>query len=87
MNTNEIATKADIENLLCEIRNLQKLFSTPVLERKILRSSDVRKLLNISDGTLQRLRITYSLPAQKVNGTWFYKYEDVIKMLENYENR
>jgi hypothetical protein len=81
MNANEIATKADIENLLFEIKNLQKLLSASNPERKILRSLDVRKLLHISDGTLQRLRITGSLPAQKVNGTWFYKYEDVIKML------
>lgn len=83
MNTHEIATKADIENLLSEIKNLQRLISSAKLEQKILRSSDVRTILNISDGTLQRLRITNALPSQKVNGTWFYKYEDVVKMLNN----
>lgn len=82
MNAYEIATKADIENLLCEIKTLQELLSsTSPNQRKFLRSADVRKLLNISDGTLQRLRISNSLPAQKVNGTWFYKYEDVVKMI------
>lgn len=83
MNAHEIATKADIENLLEEIKNLHKLFSIADNQRKFLRSADVRKLLNISDGTLQRLRVTNSLPAQKVNGTWFYKYEDVVKMLDS----
>lgn len=81
MTINEIATKADIDNLLREIRQIHKLLSPSNLDQKILRSSDVRKLLNISDGTLQRLRITGSIIAQKVNGTWFYKYDDVIKML------
>ena len=80
MNINEIATKADIQDLICEIRELQKLFSQSTKEQKVLRSSDVRKLLNISDGSLQRLRISGNLPASKVGGTWFYKSEDVFKM-------
>jgi len=79
MNTNDIATKADLENLLAEIK---KVISKVTPKQEILRSSDVRKLLNISDGTLQRLRESKTLPASKVNGTWFYKYEDVIKILE-----
>lgn len=83
MDINQIATKSDIENLVRAIENLQSSIATLKADQKILRSSDVRKMLNISDGTLQRLRITETIPAHKVNGTWFYKYEDVIKMLEN----
>lgn len=82
MNINDIATKSDIQNLICEIRELQKLLSESPKEKKILRSSDVRKLLNISDGSLQRLRISGAMPAQKLNGTWFYKYEDIINLLD-----
>lgn len=82
MDIHDIATKADIQNLICEIRELQKLFSKCTQEQKILRSSDVRKLLKISDGTLQRLRISGDLKARKVNGMWFYKYDDVVRMFE-----
>lgn len=81
MQLSEIATKADIEEILKAIQNLQSKLSSPQIEQKFLRSADVRKLLNISDGTLQRLRISGTLNAKKVNGTWFYKYENINKML------
>lgn len=81
MDIHEIATKKDIQDLISEIRELQKLLSQSPKEQKYLRSSDVRKLLNISDGSLQRLRISGNLPASKIGGTWFYKSEDIFKML------
>jgi hypothetical protein len=81
MNINEIATKADIEEILFAIDQLRNLLTSQKADQKFLRSADVRELLRISDGTLQRLRINKTLPASKVNGTWFYKYEDVVKML------
>lgn len=82
MNPNDIATKSDVEDIIFAIEQLRHLLTSQPLEQKYLRSNDVRKLLNISDSTLQRLRINKSLPASKINGTWFYKYADVIKMLE-----
>ena len=82
MQISEIATKHDIEDILKAIKNLHASLSSKQVEQKFLRSGDVRRLLNISDGTLQRLRITKTLVAKKVNGTWFYKSEDVYKMME-----
>ena len=82
MDINNIATKGDIEILKTELSEIKSLLKSQPTERKILRSADVRKLLNISDGTLQRLRINNTLSSHKVCGTWYYKYEDVIKMLE-----
>ena len=87
MNINEIVTKADIENLMQAIEGIRSLVATSKQEQKFLRSADVRKLLNISDGTLQRLRITNTLPAKKVNGTWFYLYDDVVKMMNGIHDR
>ncbi|HMK16625.1 MAG TPA: helix-turn-helix domain-containing protein [Chitinophagaceae bacterium] len=81
MQLSEIATKADIEEVLNAIQKLQSSLSSVQVEQKFLRSADVRRLLNISDGTLQRLRVTGTLNAKKVNGTWFYKKEDIDKML------
>lgn len=82
MNQNEIATKADIQELLNSIENLKLSLASNQAEKTFLRSADVRKMLNISDSTLQRLRISGILKANKVNGTWFYKVEDVLSTME-----
>ena len=82
MNLNEIATKADIQEILIAIQKLQLSCNVNKVEQKFLRSADVRKMLNISDSTLQRLRISGSLKAKKVNGTWFYKFEDIQNIMD-----
>lgn len=46
-----------------------------------LRSAQVRKMLNISAGTLQHLRINGGLPFTKVGGTIFYNKAEVEKIL------
>jgi hypothetical protein len=51
--------------------------------KKWLRSSDVRKLLGISPGTLQNLRINGHLPYNKVGGVIFYDRQDLLKMIES----
>lgn len=82
MKTTEIATKADIEELMQAVQQLKTLIVAPQMDQKFLRSADVRKLLNISDSSLQRLRINRYLPANKINGTWYYKYDDIVRMLD-----
>ena len=56
-----------------------------------IKSKDVRKLLCISHGTLQNLRVNGTLPFIKLGGTILYKYEDIVSRLEKerakYENR
>jgi len=47
-----------------------------------LKSSEVRKLLKISPGTLQNLRINGTLNYKRIGGIIFYKYDDIKKMLE-----
>lgn len=86
MDVNEIASKADIERLCDSIQELQKMLNSQVSSKEILRSVDVKKLLKISDGTLQRLRVSRELPAKKINGTWFYSYSDILKMMEGAKN-
>lgn len=51
--------------------------------RNFLRSSDVKKLLKISDSTLQSMRIKGVIPAYKIGTTWFYKLEEICSLLEN----
>lgn len=49
---------------------------------KWLRSSDVREMLNISDSTLQTFRINGTIPGYKLDSTWFYKYDEIVAVLE-----
>ncbi len=53
--------------------------------KKWLKSQEVRKLLGISPGTLQNLRVNGTLPYTKVGGVIFYDFQDIQKMLT--ENR
>jgi hypothetical protein len=80
----EIITKADLEEfrlkLLEDIKTL--MGGQPVEQKKWLRSVEVRKLLNISPGTLQNLRINGTLANTKVGRIHYYKYEDIQKLLE-----
>jgi isocitrate dehydrogenase kinase/phosphatase len=54
--------------------------------RKWLKSHEVRRLLTISPGTLQHLRVTGVLPFTKLGGVIFYDYDDIQKMLEQHKS-
>jgi|GEM_PF-2083925 len=49
---------------------------------KWLRSRDVRKMLGISDSTLQNMRITGAIPAYKLGASWFYREDEILAALE-----
>lgn len=54
------------------------------LQKKWLRSSDVRKMLSISDSVLQQLRINGDLPAVRTStGTWLYPYDGIVEALDS----
>ncbi len=79
----EFITKDDlrkIENLLGEIRGLLKPGQGQ--SKQWLKSYEVRKLLNISPGTLQNLRVNGTLRYTKIGGLLYYKLEDLAKLLE-----
>ncbi len=62
--------------------DLKELLQEKVIQpKKWLRSAEVRKLLNISPGTLQNLRINGTLSYTKVGGTIYYNYQDIEQML------
>jgi len=84
----EIVTTDDLREfkmeLLSELKKLLKEhYGQPA--KKWLKSYEVRKLLGISPGTLQNLRVNGTLPYTKIGGVMFYDFEDIRKMLE--ENR
>jgi hypothetical protein len=81
-----IITIEDLQNFKRELlEEIQKLLAqkhhTPV--RKWLKSHEVRRLLTISPGTLQNLRINGTLPFTKIGGVLYYDVEDIEKMLSD----
>jgi hypothetical protein len=50
--------------------------------KKWLKSYEVRKILSISPGTLQNLRINGTLPFTKIGGVIYYDYADIQTMLQ-----
>jgi hypothetical protein len=80
-----IITTDDLEQfkieLLKEIKGI--LSGTPMEEKKWLRSGEIRKLLKISPGTLQNLRVNGTLPFTKIGGVIYYAYDDITNMLQD----
>jgi len=85
----EIITKEDLKIFRIElVSELKELFSSVSEQKKQwLKSQEVRKLLSISAGTLQHLRVIGTLPYTKIGGTLYYKYEEVMEMLEQNKKR
>ena len=52
------------------------------LNKKWLKSPEVRELLGISPGTLQNLRVNGTLPYTKVGGVLYYDYQEIMQLLE-----
>jgi hypothetical protein len=79
----EIITKDDLEafrkNLLVDIRLM--LSEKQEDNKEWLRCADVRKMLKISTGTVQNLRISGKLKSQKVGGIHYYKLTDIENMI------
>jgi hypothetical protein len=80
----EIITKEDLREfkneLLTEIRQLMQ--PGQCQSKKWLKSNEVRKLLNISPGTLQNLRINGTLSFSRIGNIIYYKQEDINMLLE-----
>jgi len=72
-------------NLLEEIKKLLRQSGVQP-NKKWLKSPDVRKLLHISPGTLQNMRVNGTLPFTKIGGVIFYDFEDIQKMLSTPKN-
>ena len=81
-----IVTKEDLEQfriqLLEDIRQI--LISNDQKPTKPwLKNAEVKRLLDISSNTLQRLRVSGKLRFTKVGGTHYYRLEDIEILLSN----
>ena len=65
--------------LLSDLKEI--IQSKPQQSKQWLKSNEVRKLLNISPGTLQNLRINGTLSYTKIGGIMYYDNTDIDKLL------
>ncbi|CAA9200984.1 helix-turn-helix domain-containing protein [Flavobacterium collinsii] len=56
------------------------------LEPEWLKSKAVRKLLDISAGSVQNLRTTQKIRFRKVLGSYYYSREDIQKLFSDEKN-
>ena len=81
----EIITKEDLQEF--EERLINKIISivgsSTEEPRKWLKSYQVKNLLKISTNTLQTLRDNGTLPFSKIGGILYYKYDDILKILND----
>ena len=82
----EIITTDDLREFKLELiedikRLLKEANGQP--SKKWLKSYEVRKVLNLSPGTLQNLRVNGTLPYTKIGGVIYYDYSDIQEMLQS----
>ena len=73
-----VLTIEDLQEFKKELlQELKTIFPTnqSTSSKKWLKSTEVRKLLGISPGTLQNLRINGTLPYSKIGGVIYYDHE------------
>jgi len=80
----ELITREDLKQFKNELLTEMKQLLKPGQgqSKQWLKSYEVRKLLNISPGTLQNLRINGTLRYTKIGGLLYYKLEDIQTLLE-----
>jgi hypothetical protein len=80
----QIITTDDLREFKMELLDaITRLFENKGEQRtkKWLKSSEVRKILNVSPGTLQTLRVKGTLPSTKIGGTHYFNFNDIEKLL------
>lgn len=79
-----ILTKEDLaafkEELCAEIKTI--LTQSPNQQKKWLKTDEVRKLLKISPGTLQTLRVNGTIQFSKLGGIIYYDADYIQKILQ-----
>lgn len=79
----QLITKGDLiefrNNLIHELKEI--LGNNPQPHKQWLKSNEVRKILKVSSGTLQTLRINGTLKYAKIGNIYYYNYADIERAL------
>jgi len=65
------------------ISSIQQSNSKPL--KKLLKTSEVREMLDLSPNSLRNLRVSRVLPFTKINGTIYYDRSDIDQMIARYK--
>ena len=81
----EVITREDLNEFrTLLLSDLNEMFnSKPQQQKQWLKSNEIRKLLNISAGTLLNLRVNGTVTYTKIGGILYYSYADLQKLLES----
>ena len=82
----EIITTDDLYEFKVQLfGELKKLLteSPAAVPKKYLKSAEVMEMLQVSQGTLQNLRINGTLPYTKIGGIILYEYDEILKVLKD----
>ncbi len=86
----QLITLGDLEQFKTELINqLTQIIQQPHRgqAKSWLKSSEVRKMLGVSPGTLQNLRVNGTLPFSKIGGIVYYKQDDILRVLEGSKSK
>lgn len=81
----EVITREDLQEFRSQLlEDFKAILSNKQTapRREWLKSFEVRRLLKISPGTLQNLRINGTLSYTKIGSIMFYSYQDIEKLLD-----
>ena len=81
----EIVNTDDLREFKIELlEDIKKLLSSTSggNSKKYLKSSEMKKMLKVSTGTLQTLRINGTLPYTKIGGIIFYDADEIVKVMK-----
>jgi hypothetical protein len=83
----EIITKADLNDIkrqiVAEVVEELKKLTSGFTEPEYVKGKDVKRMLGCSDSKLESLRRSGQLPVYKLQGTIYYKREDINKLFES----
>ncbi len=79
-------TKEDLQlfrmQLLDDLKKIVLSAVQPEEKPEWLKSGEVRKMLKVSPGILQNLRISGKLKPVKIEGTWYYRISEKKDLFE-----
>lgn len=77
----DLVTKDDLQVFKIQLMDdIRKLLDRPEKneeEADWIKSKQVRKILDVSPGTLQNLRISGHLKPKKIGGSWYYNRHEI----------
>lgn len=76
----------NLENLVRDVQEVKALLKKERLQKdlpELLRTSEVKRILKLSDSSLATLRQNGTLPFIKIAGSVYYKKEDISHLMDN----